>query len=322
MKILNRIKRKLFPKNNTGFLEKKDQNRLEDIIRENPGDLTAWIGLIQDASLNSNLAPRSLELVKSHEITPNGHAVNAFADQIVGKIGFASLNLYAQSPLLHLDDVVAEIVRWKTAIQCGHSHDVSKGYFHDAEKFMDVQWGIIYPLIKDLNFESVLDLACGHGRNGEYLREHTKKLYMVDINQSCIDACKERFGNEKDGTKFFYYVTDGNHLRMIPDSSISLVYSWDSMVHFDKLIVRDYLQEIKRILIPGGSAFLHHSNYGAISPNSDWAHNVGTRSDMSADLMKTFASEVGLDVSNQFLQGRKEGWGLDDLDCVSILRRT
>lgn len=151
-----------------------------------------------------------------------------------------------------MEDAIEELVRWKTAIQCGHSHDVSKGYFIDAEPHMELQWNqIIFPLIRDLEFTTVLDLACGHGRNSEFLRRHSKSPHLVDINQSCIDACRMRFGDTKDGTRFRYHVTDGNHLKMIENESITLVYSWDSMVHFDKLIIRDYLLDIQRVLKPG-----------------------------------------------------------------------
>jgi hypothetical protein len=94
------------------------------------------------------------------------------------------------------------------------------------------------------------------------------------------------------------------------------------MVHFDKLIVRDYVHDIARVLKTGGSAFLHHSNYGAVSPDSDWASNPGTRSDMSAELMRVYAAESGLQVVSQHIQGRAEGWGTDELDCVSILRKS
>jgi hypothetical protein len=93
------------------------------------------------------------------------------------------------------------------------------------------------------------------------------------------------------------------------------------MVHFDKLVVRDYVAEIARILKPGGSAFLHHSNYGSVAPDSDWASNPGTRSDMSAALMRDYATAAGLEVVRQELQGRAQGWGMDDLDCASILRK-
>lgn len=187
---------------------------------------------------------------------------------------------------------------------------------------MEMQWNdIIYPLIEGLDFTAALDLACGHGRNSEFLRKLTKELHLVDINRSCIDACRERFSDEKDGTRFYYHVTDGNHVSMIAPDSLTLVYSWDPMVHFDKLIVRDYIADIARVLKSGGSAFLHHSNYGAVSPDSSWTSNPGTRSDMSADLMKEFAAGSGLTVISRHIQVRAEGWGMDGPDCASILRK-
>src|SRR5512146_3582923 len=142
--------------------------------------LHSWIDLIDEAARNGQLTAHTSALVKSHEISPQGHAVNAFARQIEERCG-DKLKAFSRSPSAHIDEVVNEIVRWKTILQCGHTHDVSKGYFIDAEKSIEFQWNrIIYPIIKDLSFVSVLDLACGHGRNSEYLRHYTKELHLVD----------------------------------------------------------------------------------------------------------------------------------------------
>jgi hypothetical protein len=142
---------------------------------------------------------------------------------------------------------------------------------------------------------------------------------LVDVESGA--ESEPQFGDVKDDTRYFGHVTDGNHVSMIAPDSLTLVYSWDPMVHFDKLIVRDYLADIARVLKPGGSAFLHHSNCGAVSPDSNWASNPGTRSDMSADLMKEFAAGSGLTVISRHIQVRAEGWGMDGPDCASILRK-
>ena len=304
----------------TGPDPQAEMRESETEIRAKPCNISAWLRLIDATGKSGGPSLHSMALVRSHELNPKGHAVHAFAADIALK-GGDSLDKLGLNPRDNIELAIDELVKWKSTIQCGHSHDVSKGYFIDAEPAMAAQWNkIIFPLIKDLNFTTVLDLACGHGRNTEFLRHLTKDLYLVDINQSCIDACRERFGDEKEGTRFHYYVTDGNHLQMIGTSSISLLYTWDSMVHFDKLIVRDYLNDIQRVLTPGGCAFLHHSNYGEKAPDSDWARNSGTRSDMSGALMRDYAAAVGLEVVVQKIQGRAEGWGEDGLDCVSILR--
>jgi hypothetical protein len=93
------------------------------------------------------------------------------------------------------------------------------------------------------------------------------------------------------------------------------------MVHFDKLVVKDYVREISRVLRREGTAFLHHSNLGSIFPNSNWTKNHGSRSNMSAELMSTFARETGLTVKFQRLSGKGDGWGMDDLDCLSLLKK-
>ena len=283
------------------------------------GSVTNWLELINSLYKQRLLSDHETALVLAHEINPDGHAVNSFAAEIQVRCG-ANLQALADNPVSNVGSAINEIVKWKSTIQCADSHDRSKGYFTDAEPEMEWQWNqIIYPLIKELDFSVVVDLACGHGRNSEKLRLFARELHLVDINQSCLDACMSRFGKSIDGTSFFYHLTSGNSLRSIQDNAATLVYSWDSMVHFDKLIVADYVNEIARILAPGGTAFLHHSNYGAMKPDSDWAKNDGTRSDMSAELMKEYAKQSGLKLVKQEIHGKEQGWGTDALDCVSLL---
>lgn len=82
----------------------------------------------------------------------------------IAKKGGKALERPAADPTKKVEPAIEELVKWKTAIHCGHSHDVFKGYFIDAESHMELQWNqIIFPLIRirDLDFTTVLDLACG-----------------------------------------------------------------------------------------------------------------------------------------------------------------
>jgi len=291
-------------------------------VRKHPGKTVLWIDLITLAL--SRMAPPDQQLVKSHKLSRNG-VIFSFLGELDAKLGedlkAKAVDLDERSVGRLCGGVVHELVRLKTIIQCRDTH-ATGGYFADAEQVMVWQWNtVIHPMIKDLDFTCVLELAPGHGRNTDHLRKLAKEIHLVDVNLSCVEACRKRFGDKLEGCAFHYHVTDGKNLSMIPDSSITHVYSFDSMVHFDKLVVKDYVGEIARILHPAGTAFLHHSNFGAFEPNSDWAHNVGTRSDMSAELMLAYAAEVGLDVAFQRLSGMADGWGMDDLDCFSILRK-
>lgn len=291
-------------------------------IRKSPGQLVPWLDLI---GLVTPDFPEGLRAqVLSHDLSRSG-VILCFQEELEGRMADdlrqASERLDREDVVAVCGDVAQEMIRLKTIAQCRDAH-AEGNYYRDAEPYIQKQWeGVIWPIIQDLDFTDVLELAPGHGRNTEYLRRLAGSITLVDVNPNCIAACRERFGERRDGCLFRYFVTDGSSLSMVDSSSHSLVYSFDSMVHFDTSVVRAYVREIARVLRPGGSAFLHHSNYGTVAPNSDWAHNPGNRSDMTAERMRGFAAEAGLDVAFQRLSGIADGWGLEDLDAFTVLRR-
>ena len=287
-------------------------------ISSAPRNPRAWIALARERF--SSLPPKTQVLMNHHDLVPDSATIAFFQSYVEKEAGQKLQSLSTNPTPAAIAEAIDEIIRWVTVAQCAHAHRAGL-YFVHAEEFMPLQWErTIWPIIKDEDFGSTLELACGHGRNTEFLRRHAVSIDLVDVNQVCIDACEKRFGAEKDGCAFRYHVTTGNSLP-VPGGSISFVYTWDSMVHFDKLVVRDYVQEVLRVLKPGGSAFLHHSNYGTVAPDSNWIKNHGSRSDMTAELMRQYAEEAGLKVKFQRLSGTADGWGIDDLDCLSLLAK-
>ena len=191
-------------------------------------------------------------------------------------------------------------------------------YFKDAEPFMDQQWEeIIWPIIGEFDFTTTLELAPGGGRNSAKLIPLSSEIHLIDVNQYCIDLCKERFADHPAADRIRYHVNDGTSLKMIPSSSITAIYTWDSAVHMDKLVLRDYFKEFARVLAPGGKAFIHHSNYGSVSDSPEFKKNPHWRTNMSAALACAYADESGLEVLSQSIIP----WGGDteDLDCISVL---
>src|ERR1700722_17889773 len=134
----------------------------------------------------------------------------------------------------------SEIIE-QTVNECKLAHQ-SDTYFDIAEPWMDQQWDwYIWPNIKNADLSRVLELAPGYGRNTARLARHAKEIHLVDVNQSCIDRCKQRFEGKTDTCKLFYCVNDGKSLNDLPSDYFTFVYSWDAMVHFDKLVIRDYI---------------------------------------------------------------------------------
>ncbi|GMV25440.1 MAG: hypothetical protein AMXMBFR58_14710 [Phycisphaerae bacterium] len=194
-------------------------------------------------------------------------------------------------------------------------------YYEQAEPFIRAQWDAhIWPLVKDADFSVTLDLAAGAGRNSNLLKDLAKELWIVDINQTNIDRCKARFAEYRGPCRINYAVNDGTSLSMIATGSLTMVYSFDAMVHFDPQVIRQYVREFARVMKPGATGFCHHSNYGswAADPNSHWQSNPHWRSHMTAALFKQYCEEAGLEITRQVIHS----WGgTTDLDCFSCFRK-
>lgn len=187
-------------------------------------------------------------------------------------------------------------------------------YYDEAESHMDMQWReTVWPFIQAADFSYVLDLAAGHGRNSEKLKQYADKIHIVDINSENIEYCKKRFAGD---TRFLFNQNDGCSLSFIPPDSLSLVYCFDAMVHFDSDVVRAYLREFARVLRPNGLGFCHHSNYTQ-NPGGDMHHNPGWRNFMSQALFAHYCSKEGLLV----VKSRVINWELPGSDCITLFRR-
>jgi ubiquinone/menaquinone biosynthesis C-methylase UbiE len=296
-------------------------NPLDQIARS-PLDVGAWVDLIERERRAGRLAERAAERAASHQLSRRG-PIGSYLAEIPTRAG-AALRAAANDPVGNLPTVIEELIRWKTIIQCRETHAGNAGYFAAAEGAMEAHWRLIWPAFKDGDFTSVVELAPGHGRNTEYLRRHAKTIHLVDVNQSCLDACHARFGEARDGCRFFYHLTDGTKLQGVPDQSITFGYSWDAMVHFDKGVVREYIHEFARVLKRGATAFLHMSNYGMIKPDSDWGQNPGGRSDMTGAALRSYVAEAGLSLRHlRFMTSYEDLPESEavDLHCVVVRDR-
>lgn len=125
----------------------------------------------------------------------------------------------------------------------------------------DLQWyGTLLPRVHDfVPCGTILEVACGFGRWTHYLRDLATNLIGIDLNESCVEACRERFASS---TNVEFHVNDGTSLDVVASGSIDFVFSFDSLVHADASVMAAYVAQLDRVLAPEGAAFLHHSNLG------------------------------------------------------------
>lgn len=156
-------------------------------------------------------------------------------------------------------------------------------------------FGSIFPrIMKNLPCHSILEIACGHGRISQYLLKYCKELILLDLSNNCIEHCKKRFAKHK---HIKYYVTDGLSMNMIEDNSIDFVFSWDSLVHAEKKVLKHYINELSKKLTKGGTGIIHHSNIGTYRNKSNklLVYNSGWRAeDMTAKDFVIFCKDSNL----------------------------
>lgn len=210
---------------------------------------------------------------------------------------------------------VEEIVNmWKTK----ESPD-----FHYYEKFDKEDttapfWredGPFYLAFSHLNISRTLEIACGTGRHSARISDKVEQLYMIDTSIDALEIAKVRFSQSP-----HVKVILSNDGETIPleDGSLSAVFSYDAMVHFEATTIAKYLFETARVLTVGGRALFHHSVYDK-NPTGNFRDNPGWRNYMSESLFAYFASRAGLKIIQSLKFNERQGISM--IDGLTLLEK-
>src|SRR5262245_18375359 len=146
---------------------------------------------------------------------------------------------------------------WNDTYHWSQSGDEWSGCWGSAH----MQWsGSILPRISAfVPVDTILEIAPGYGRWTAFLKSLCKRLIIVDLSEKCIEICKQRFDH---CSHISYYVNDGKALDMIGDDTVDFIFSFDSLVHEEDVVLKAYAAEFSEKHRPNGAAFIHHSNLG------------------------------------------------------------
>lgn len=163
----------------------------------------------------------------------------------------------------------------------------------------------VLPYIKG----SVLELGCGEGRGVELLMEHAEDFTGLDKIQEVIDKLSAKYPNATFKQAVFPPFSD------IADNTYDTIVSFQVIEHIqnDKL----YLQEIQRVLKPGGQAILSTPNIKMTLTRNPWHEREYT-----ADELKSLAQKYFSDVDMKGIAGNEKIMQYHDQNRVSVRKIT
>ena len=152
------------------------------------------------------------------------------------------------------------------------------------------------------NIYNSLEIGPGYGTFSKEFRAWGRN-YFIDILPELEEKIFRRFRNPRHRKYLKFFLTRKHECHNIPQNSCNFVFSWDTFVFFNQNHIRQYLHDIKRVLIKGGYVFIQycdcHFDYDMEqAKRSYWNYNTKT-------LMEKMIKDEGYEVveMNQFRPG-------------------
>jgi cyclopropane fatty-acyl-phospholipid synthase-like methyltransferase len=139
---------------------------------------------------------------------------------------------------------------------------------------------------------------------------HCNEFFAVDLSESCVAYCRQRFTS---ASRTHFFANDGRSLAMVPEG-VDFVFSFDSLVHVEIDVLREYIWQIAQKLSSTGVAFLHHSNALGEQVDRALARKNARAESVSATIVKELFEDSGCRVLVQ----EEINWdGPSRIDCFT-----
>ena len=270
---------------------------------------------IEKTYSNNNIVYSPVSKISDYDVDYIVIASNKYNDEIYKSLISKG---YHSSDIVEFDE--SEIIAFDEVKKTPKNFNW-ENYYNDAENASKVQIEkYISPVLDkykpNISFESVVDFACGKGRIAEYFVGFSNALYCVDINAESIKYCENRFKNEQNVT----CIVSSEYGFDIDTESVTFIFSWDAMVHFDYRSIDIAFGEFYRVLSHNGYALIHHSNLAEnknFKASDNWVENPHCRSNIGLNDIERLAKKHGFSIVEQ----STIDWDFSNLDGVTLLKK-
>ena len=167
----------------------------------------------------------------------------------------------------------------------------------------------------------VLEIGQGNGAFTRLMAPEVEHVVCFDFSRSRLDAARQALS---DNVNVSYVLGDESGLAPLRAGSIDLAFSYELFVHLDQEEAFLYLQDLRRVLRPGGRAILAFANLldplgfaqfeAEVAGRRPGGRTVGRINFLSPDVVRTLVTSAQLDVESIHLAANNR-------DMITILGR-
>lgn len=139
---------------------------------------------------------------------------------------------------------------------------------------------------------TVLEIGAGGGRWTQFLLP-ADQIIVVEITPEFFGYLEARFGR-----RFELYQTRGDELEGIQTGRVDYAFSFGTFVHTPPSVLEAYLQELFRVVRPGGLAVVQYADKSKAAARLSGPQDSGF-ADLNADKFASMAKASGFIVRTQ-----------------------
>ncbi len=108
----------------------------------------------------------------------------------------------------------------------------------------------------------VLDVACGEGYGSAFLAARATQVCGIDINQNTVSHAQQKYGGQKN----LNFLQGSAAKLSLPDQSIDVVVSFETIEHLPQALQQPMVEEFARVLTADGILIISSPNRPEYSP--------------------------------------------------------